>query len=133
MDKSFRGYERRNTPQGEGRLGVLCFEDFVEGIIGKTQGVQLLKKYDERCASFNAETSKAAGTVTESQNISDAVWRSCSQISLGCLVNGEIFHDESGYVTGFREFVRAGYPDELGQEERDHHDQDQGRPGYPKQ
>ena len=131
LDKSFRGYERRNTPQGEGRIGVLCFEDFVEGIVGKIQGVQLLEIYEnERCVSFDTGTLKATETVTASsgkgfgegsniqkevdlQRISDAVWRSCSQISLGCLVNGEIFHDESGYVTGFREFVRAGYPDEL--------------------
>ncbi len=114
LDKSFRGYERRNTPQGEGRIGVLCFEDFVEGIVGKIQGKQLLELYEnERSVSFDIETSKAAGTVTESQNVSNVVWRSCSQISLGCLVNGEIFHDESGYVTGFRKFVKVGYPDEL--------------------
>ena len=54
LNKSFRGYKRRNTPQGEGRVGVLCFEDFVEEIVGKAQGQQLLEFYEKSPDKVNS-------------------------------------------------------------------------------
>ncbi len=40
-------------------------------------------------------------------------WRSVSDASLAAAVNGEIFRDDEGIFTAFREKLKAGYPEEI--------------------
>lgn len=40
-------------------------------------------------------------------------WRSVSDASLAAAVNGEVFRDDEGIFTAFREKLKAGYPEEM--------------------
>lgn len=40
-------------------------------------------------------------------------WRSVSDASLAAAVNGEVFRDDEGIFTAFREKLKAGYPEEI--------------------
>lgn len=81
----FLGFPARNVmPQGGGRVGVLCAEDFYYNLLGI-----------EKAPETNRE------------------WLFLSESALATAVNGEVFLDENGYFTGMRKCLLAYFPEDI--------------------
>ncbi len=51
--------------------------------------------------------------LTGAEKYEEIDWRSTVEASLAAVVNGEIFRDEEGIFTAFREQLKKGYPEEI--------------------
>jgi len=81
----FRGHPARKVMlHGHGRVGVLCTEDFYFGLTGAQQ-----------IPKTNLD------------------WINLSETSLSQAVNGEVFRDDPGEFTAFRNSLLAFYPDDI--------------------
>lgn len=85
LPKEFAGMPARQvTAFGQGRVGALCLEDFYYGILGRDTLPQ-----------------------------SNAEWIWLAESRLGQATNGEVFWDESGQFTKFRNGLLAYYPEDV--------------------
>lgn len=85
MPSEFAGYGKRMVTQhGDGRVGVLCLEDFYYGLIGRE-------------------------TVPEK----DMDWMWIPESRLSTAVNGKVFLDEEGTFSAIREGLLAFYPEDV--------------------
>ena len=75
---------RRESPEGQGRVGVLCIQDWYARYTGTPGGPRTL---DE--------------------------WRRVPEAFLATAVNGEIFSDPLGRFTAIRRRLLEGYPEDL--------------------
>lgn len=75
---------RRETPEGRGRVGVLCIQDWYARYTGSPEGPRTL---DE--------------------------WRQIPEAFLATAVNGEVFSDPLGQFTAVRRRLLEGYPEDL--------------------
>ena len=81
----FAGFPARNVmPQGGGRVGVLCAEDFYYNLLG----IRLIP----------------------SKNLD---WIFLNEEALATAVNGQVFVDENGYFSQMREGLLAYYPEDI--------------------
>ena len=83
LPKNFLGFsERVEEEQGKGRVGVLCLEDFYQGILG--------------CSAVPC---------------TDAAWLSIPEEALATAVNGRVFEDRLGRFSKIRESLLQYYPE----------------------
>ena len=85
LPQEFMGYAGRVIEnQGQGRVGVLCMEDFYGGILGR-----------------------------ETVPVTNQEWLEVSEENLATATNGKIFNDCLGQFSGFRENLMKYYPREV--------------------
>ena len=85
LPQEFMGYAGRVIEnQGQGRVGVLCLEDFYGGILGR-----------------------------ETVPVTNQEWLEVSEENLATATNGKIFNDCLGQFSGFRENLMKYYPREV--------------------
>lgn len=90
LPKEYMGIARTETAQGKDRAGVMVIEDFYKDIIGVDLIGALTKE------------SKALTTVKS--------WLAAHDYSLAAAVNGEVFRDDEGIFTSYRELIKGYYP-----------------------
>lgn len=76
--------DRRETPEGRGRVGVLCIQDWYARYTGRPEGPQTL---DE--------------------------WRRVPEAFLATAVNGAVFSDPLGHFTAIRRHLMEDFPEDL--------------------
>ena len=82
LPQEFRGYSGRvNEIQGQGRVGVLCLEDFYLGILGR-----------------------------DTVPVTDAEWLALPEESLAVVTNGKVFEDHLGKFSAIRDGLLQYYP-----------------------
>ncbi|MCM1087557.1 MAG: DUF4037 domain-containing protein [Muribaculaceae bacterium] len=85
MPGEFMGYPaRRMEETGQGRIGVLCLEDFYYGILG-----------------------------TDHVPRSNREWLALQDENLATAINGEVFEDRLGLFSQIREGLSAYYPEDV--------------------
>lgn len=85
LPKTFLDFsERMEEPQGKGRVGALCMEDFYREILGR-----------------------------ETLPQTDAEWLMIPEEALSTAVNGCVFEDRLGQFLQFREGIQRYYPDRV--------------------
>ncbi|MCM1143590.1 MAG: DUF4037 domain-containing protein [Blautia sp.] len=85
MPREFMGYPARRIEEtGQGRIGVLCLEDFYYGILGM-----------DHVPCSNRE------------------WLALQDENLATAINGEVFEDRLGLFSRIREGLSAYYPEDV--------------------
>lgn len=101
LPKEYKGYEYRESLQGQGRRGVHRISDFYEGLLGK-----------ENCPK---DWKVLCGANTEDAGVllKNLRWEAIPKHRLAAAVNGEVFRDEEGTFTAIRNKLQTGYPERL--------------------
>lgn len=103
LPKEYKGYEYRESLQGQGRRGVLRISDFYEGLLGK-----------ENCLKDWKTFSRAHEENTDAdEQLSNLHWTEIPKHRLAAAVNGQVFRDEEGSFTAIRDRLQTGYPERL--------------------
>ena len=85
LPREFMGFsERVAEEQGQGRVGVLCLEDFYAGFLGR-----------------------------ESVPANDQEWLAMDEASLAAVTNGKVFEDRLGWFSNIRETLLQYYPQDV--------------------
>lgn len=92
LPSSYRGIERTETFHGRDRAGVMVIEEFYKNLLG----------YD-----LIGEINACGGQ--ESLN-TIKYWLAVQDYALAAAVNGEVFRDDAGIFTGYRNRLAAYYP-----------------------
>lgn len=106
--------------------------DFCMWVTGETYetiGEELQRAYEElpstfkgysRAARVNGRNRRGVIRIpdfyrglTGAEKYEDIDWKTVSDASLAAAVNGEVFRDEEGIFSAFREELRKGYPEEI--------------------
>lgn len=97
LPRCFMGVERIETFHGRDRCGVMVIEDFYKNILGYNL-VGMLAHNQEAMVSGkeSMETIKS--------------WLAVHDYALAAAVNGEVFRDDEGIFTMYREMLREYYP-----------------------
>lgn len=92
LPDTYMGYTRNETVHGKDRSGVMVIEDFYKNILGfDLIGMLTQSEYKE-----NINTIKC--------------WLAVHDYALATAVNGEIFRDDEGIFTAYREHLLKYYP-----------------------
>ena len=103
LPKEYKGYEYRESLQGQGRRGVQRISDFYEGLLGK-----------ENCPKDWKAFGGAYEENTDANEQCRALhWEAIPKHRLAAAVNGEVFRDEEGTFTAIRDRLQTGYPERL--------------------
>ena len=103
LPKEYKGYEYRESLQGQGRRGVQRIADFYEGLLGK-----------ENCPKDWKALGRAHEENTDADEQCSALhWENIPKHRLAAAVNGEVFRDEEGAFTAIRNRLLNGYPERL--------------------
>ncbi len=85
LPQEFMGFPGRETEeQGQGRVGVLCIEDFYYGLLGR-----------------------------ETVPVTNAEWLALSDENLAVVTNGKVFEDRLGQFTRMRDGLLKYYPEDI--------------------
>ncbi len=85
LPKSYKGYEGVNISEyGQGREGAFSIPDFFKKFTGLDHPPETLIE-----------------------------WMRIPEVNLSIATNGEVFSDASGAFTGYREYLLAGYPEDV--------------------
>ncbi|MBE5870917.1 MAG: DUF4125 family protein [Lachnospiraceae bacterium] len=118
----FRGFDRQNSPQGQGRVGVLCMEQFAAAFLGKPFAEFLMQQIQNECADLADNSS----TLMDFEEVTDRIRNRLSvseqyrtylqmtdEVSLSALVNGKLFSRGDGRFEMIRSILAKGYPGTL--------------------
>ncbi len=92
LPSSFMGYERNETFHGRDRAGVIIIEDFYKNILG----FDLIGKLEQCDNGEDLNTVKC--------------WLAVHDHALAAAVNGEVFRDDEGIFTRYRNRLSEYYP-----------------------
>lgn len=95
LPDSFMGVDRVETFHGRDRAGVMIIEDFYKNTLG-IDLIGTLLQADEELGKENLDTIKC--------------WLSVHDYALAAAVNGEVFRDDEGIFTRYRDRLLAYYP-----------------------
>ena len=95
LPDSFMGVDRVETFHGRDRAGVMIIEDFYKNTLGFDL-IGTLLQADENLDKENLDTIKC--------------WLSVHDYALAAAVNGEVFRDDEGIFTRYRDRLLAYYP-----------------------
>ncbi len=95
LPKSFMGVDRIETLHGRDRAGVMVIEDFYKN----TLGTDLIGKLAENNEDLNGENFNTI-----------KCWLATQDYALAASVNGEVFRDDEGIFTRYRNRLLAYYP-----------------------
>lgn len=97
LPTSFMGIDRIETFHGKDRCGVFIIEEFYKNVLGINP------------AGIFAQPE---GNSASGQEKMDAIkgWLAVQDYALAAAVNGEVFRDEEGIFTKYRELLQAYYP-----------------------
>lgn len=95
LPNSFMGVDRVETFHGRDRAGVMIIEDFYKNTLGFDL-IGTLLQADENLDKENLDTIKC--------------WLSVHDYALAAAVNGEVFRDDEGIFTRYRNRLLAYYP-----------------------
>lgn len=95
LPDSFMGVDRVETFHGRDRAGVMIIEDFYKNTLGFDL-IGTLLQTDENLDKENLDTIKC--------------WLSVHDYALAAAVNGEVFRDDEGIFTRYRDRLLAYYP-----------------------
>lgn len=97
LPTSFMGIDRIETFHGKDRCGVMIIEEFYKNVLG-INPVGIFAQPEENHASGKEKM--------------DAIksWLAVQDYALAAAVNGEVFHDDEGIFTKYREILQAYYP-----------------------
>lgn len=103
LPKEYKGYEYRESLQGQGRRGVHRISDFYEGLLGQ-----------ENCPKDWKAFGGAYEENTDANEQCRALhWEAIPKYRLAAAVNGEVFSDKEGTFTAIRNKLQTGYPERL--------------------
>ena len=103
LPKEYKGYEYRESLQGQGRRGVHRISDFYEGLLGQ-----------ENCPKDWKAFGGAYEENTDANERSSIFhWEAILKHRLAAAVNGEVFRDEEGTFTAIRNKLQTDYPERL--------------------
>lgn len=103
LPKEYKGYEYKESLQGQGRRGVMRISEFYEGLLGK-------ENCPDDWKALGGAGVENAVTGTEQK---DFRWSEVPKHRLAAAVNGEVFRDEEGIFTSIRNQLLNGYPERL--------------------
>ncbi len=97
LPTSFMGIDRIETFHGKDRCGVMIIEEFYKNVLG-INPVGIFAQPEENHASGKEKM--------------DAIksWLAVQDYALAAAVNGEVFRDDEGIFTKYREILQAYYP-----------------------
>ena len=95
LPNSFMGVQRVETFHGRDRAGVMIIEDFYKNTLGFDL-IGTLLQADGKLGKENLDTIKC--------------WLSVQDYALAAAVNGEVFRDDEGIFTKYRDRLLAYYP-----------------------
>jgi len=104
LPKSFMGVERIETFHGRDRCGVMIIEDFYKNILGFNL-VEMLAHSQKAILSDK----ESAVSDKESMDIIKS-WLAVHDYALAAAVNGEVFRDDEGIFTMYRNLLLEYYP-----------------------
>lgn len=97
LPKSFMGVDRIETFHGKDRCGVMIIEEFYKNILGyNLVGMLAHNQSGSASGKENMETIKS--------------WLAVHDYALAAAVNGEVFRDDEGIFTGYRNMLLQYYP-----------------------
>ena len=116
LPMSYMGIERKVSSHGKDRGGVMIIEEFYQSILGSDLTEQL-----NRIESFNQkeqQNQKEPLNQEESFNRSEGkenfntikCWLTTQEYALAAVVNGEVFRDDEGIFTNYRNRLLMYYP-----------------------
>ncbi len=97
LPRSFMGVERNETFHGRDRCGVMVIEDFYKNLLG----YNLVGLLDHNSGG-GASGKESMETVKS--------WLAVHDYALAAAVNGEVFRDDEGIFTKYRNMLTAYYP-----------------------
>ena len=103
LPKEYKGYEYRESLQGQGRRGVHRISDFYEGLLGQENCPKDWKAFG-RAHEENTDANEQCRVLH---------WETIPKHRLAAAVNGEVFRDEEGTFTAIRNKLQTGYPERL--------------------
>lgn len=104
LPKEFKGYVFRESVQGRRRRGVHAITDFYRRILGEENFPE------DKCLYIEEMGHKCIDSESLRKRIR---WQNIEDYALAAAVNGEIFADSEGIMTGIREVLEKAYPDRL--------------------
>ncbi|MDE7478312.1 MAG: DUF4125 family protein, partial [Lachnospiraceae bacterium] len=97
LPKSYMGVDRIETFHGKDRSGVMVIEDFYKNVIGYDLVGMLVRNH--------------AGSASGKENLNTIKsWLVANDYALAAAVNGEVFRDDEGIFTQYRNMLLAYYP-----------------------
>lgn len=105
LPKEFLGYKRVTTPEGSGRVGVICIEKLLCRYLGEMFGIN--DKDDMASALGIATDSALTGVIVQERLVY------VPETVLAQFVNGEIWRDDTGVITAIREKMGEYYSDDV--------------------
>lgn len=109
LPDSFMGIDRIETYHGKDRAGVMIIEDFYKNVLG----FDLIGALLQNNASSSTSNAKnmPIETKLDKENLATIKgWLSIHDYALAAAVNGEIFRDDEGIFTSYRNRLLAYYP-----------------------
>lgn len=97
LPTSFMGVDRIETFHGKDRCGVFIIEEFYKNVLGMNPA-GIFAQPEENSASGQEKMDAIKG------------WLAVQDYALAAAVNGEVFRDEEGIFTKYRELLQAYYP-----------------------
>lgn len=109
LPDSFMGIDRIETYHGKDRAGVMIIEDFYKNVLG----FDLIGALLQNNASSSTSNAKnmPIETKLDKENLATIKgWLSIHDYALSAAVNGEVFRDDEGIFTSYRNRLLAYYP-----------------------
>ncbi|MCR4616640.1 MAG: DUF4125 family protein [Lachnospiraceae bacterium] len=105
LPNEYMGYGRMTTPEGEGRVGVICIEELLCRYLAEIFG---LSDKDDMASALGVATDKElAGVIVKERLVY------VPETVLAQFVNGEIWRDDTGVITKIREKIGEYYSDDV--------------------
>ncbi len=97
LPTSFMGVDRIETFHGKDRCGVIIIEEFYKTVLGvNLTGILVHSENDNTSGKEKMDAIKS--------------WLAVQDYALAAAVNGEVFRDDEGIFTKYRELLQAYYP-----------------------
>ncbi len=91
LPNRFKGFTRKESSRGSGRVGVSTIAGFYHRLLGEENLSNLTKNFKE----------------------SDVKWAQVSDEALAAAVNGEVFTDSEGIFSAIRAVLQEGFPERM--------------------
>ena len=105
LPKEYMGYKRMTTPEGNGRVGVICIEELLCRYLAEMFG---LNDKDDMTSALGVATDKELTGVIVKERLVYV-----PETILAQFVNGEIWRDDTGVITAIREKIGEYYSDDV--------------------
>ena len=105
LPTEFQGFVRRESRQGQGRVGVCTITGFYEHLLGKGN-----------CPSTHSKGNTEVALPSDDDTVggfADINWAEIPDEALAASVNGEVFADREGTFSEIRNSLKKGFPERI--------------------